>query len=209
MALWLECRKSQRRAAFRFMALRSWCLTIWLCTLKALVSALLMLHFTLSTLSSISQTALVRTLCMFCVTHRRHTPVYQQLASWTWIGWVSWLPLKSLCGSVPPWCQPGESLSGSRPYLTRQLTPNIRDICVEWCAFSAFSRLVGRQEGHLACKNWVVRYWRGCLSGARCKWFAYGPTDATATLSSLAPVKSRMVYLSGASLPRFSWKRGH
>ena len=30
-------------------------------------------------------------------------------------------------------------------------------------------------------KNWVVRYWRGYLSGARCKWFAYGPADATAT----------------------------
>jgi len=45
-----------------------------------------------------------------------------------------------------------------------------------------------------------------CLDWARCKWFAYGPTDATAT-SSLAPVKSRMVYLSGAGLPRLSWKK--
>jgi len=45
------------------------------------------------------------------------------------------------------------------------------------------------EEGHPACKNWVVRYWRGYLSGARCKWFAYGPADATATPSSLAPVK--------------------
>jgi len=31
--------------------------------------------------------------------------------------------------------------------------------------------------------------------------------DATATPSSLAAVKSRMVYLSGAGLPRLSWKR--
>jgi len=30
------------------------------------------------------------------------------------------------------------------------------------------------------------------------------PADATATSSSLAPVKSRMVYLSGAGLPRWS-----
>jgi len=51
-----------------------------------------------------------------------------------------------------------------------------------------------------------VRYWRGHLSGVRCKWFAYGPADATATSSSLAPVKSRMVYLSGAGLPGLSWK---
>jgi len=40
-----------------------------------------------------------------------------------------------------------------------------------------------------------------------CKWFAYSPTDANVTPSSLAPVKSRMVYLSGAGLPRLSWKK--
>jgi len=37
---------------------------------------------------------------------------------------------------------------------------------------------------------------------------AYGPADVTATPSSLAPVKSRMVYLSGAGLSRLSWKKG-
>ena len=52
-----------------------------------------------------------------------------------------------------------------------------------------------------------MRYCRGNLSGVRCKWFAYGPDDATVTPSSVAPVKSRMVYLSGASLPRWSSKR--
>jgi len=36
----------------------------------------------------------------------------------------------------------------------------------------------------------------------------YGPADATATASSLAPVKSRTVYLCGASLPRLSSKKG-
>jgi len=35
----------------------------------------------------------------------------------------------------------------------------------------------------------------------------HGPADASATPSSLAPVKSRMVYLSGAGLPRLSWKK--
>jgi len=46
-------------------------------------------------------------------------------------------------------------------------------------AFSALMLLVGRQEGHLACKNteWWVLAW---LSGARCR-LAYGPADATAT----------------------------
>jgi len=53
-------------------------------------------------------------------------------------------------------------------------------------AFSALTLLVGRQQGHPACKNRVVRYWHGYVSGARCKWVAYGPADATATPSSLA-----------------------
>jgi len=50
-----------------------------------------------------------------------------------------------------------------------------------------------RQEEHLACKNWVVRCWHGYLSGARCKWFEYGPADATTTLLSLASLKSKLV----------------
>jgi len=42
--------------------------------------------------------------------------------------------------------------------------------CVQHCAFSALTLLVGRQEGHPACKKYgVLRCWRGCLSGARCK----------------------------------------
>jgi len=36
-------------------------------------------------------------------------------------------------------------------------------------AFSALTMMVGRQEGHSACKNWVVRCWHGYLSGARCR----------------------------------------
>jgi len=70
--------------------------------------------------------------------------------------------------------------------------------------------LVGRQEGHRACKK---------LSGGILAWlsvwsevqviciFAYGPADATATPSSLAPVKSRMGHLSDAGLHRLSWKK--
>jgi len=51
--------------------------------------------------------------------------------------------------------------------------------------------LVGQQEGHPAYKNGVIKYWHGYLSGARCKWSVYRPAGATATPSSLAPVKSR------------------
>jgi len=69
-------------------------------------------------------------------------------------------------------------------------------LCYVMCinAFSALTLLVGQREGHPACKNWVVTYWRVYLSGARCKWFAYGPA---ASSSYLVPIKSRL-----------SWKRG-
>jgi len=35
--------------------------------------------------------------------------------------------------------------------------------------------------------------WHRYLSGGRWKWFAYGPADATATPSSLASLKSRLI----------------
>ena len=50
-------------------------------------------------------------------------------------------------------------------------------------AFSALTLLVGRQEGHPACKkllSGVVLAWLSVWSGARCR-LAYGPADATAT----------------------------
>jgi len=63
------------------------------------------------------------------------------------------------------------------------------------CAFSELTLLVGRQEEYPACKNWVIRCWCGYLSVVRCRFFAYGPADATAsqTPSSLASQKSRLV----------------
>jgi len=36
---------------------------------------------------------------------------------------------------------------------------------------------------------------------------AHGPADATVIPSSLASLKSRMAYISGAGLPRLSWKK--
>ena len=73
---------------------------------------------------------------------------------------------------------------------------------VLWCCW------LGGRKGIRPVKSRVVRYWRGYLSGVRCKWFAYGPAGAIATPSSPASVKSRMVYLSGAGLPKLSWKKG-
>jgi len=58
-------------------------------------------------------------------------------------------------------------------------------------------------------KNWVLRYWCGYLSGARCRLFAYGPADATAIPKShrlLPHLNPDWFYLSGTGLPRLPWK---
>jgi len=47
-------------------------------------------------------------------------------------------------------------------------------------AFSALTLLVGRQEGHPACKKLSGKVLVWYLSGARCR-LAYGPAEATAT----------------------------
>jgi len=82
--------------------------------------------------------------------------------------------------------------------------------------YSALTLLIGWQTKHSACyyhlqrffyrilpsvlwycwfgirksiqpvKNWVVSFWRGYLSAARCKWLAYSPAGATDTRSSVA-----------------------
>ena len=64
---------------------------------------------------------------------------------------------------------------------------------VDYVAFSALTPLVGHQKDHPAYKNWVMTWWHGYLSAARCKWFAYCPADATAIPSSLASLKYRFV----------------
>ena len=56
--------------------------------------------------------------------------------------------------------------------------------------FSLWHCWLGVRKSIRPIKNWVMGYWRGYLSGVWCKWFAYGPADATATPSSLASVKS-------------------
>ena len=67
-------------------------------------------------------------------------------------------------------------------------------------AFSALTLLVGRQEGHPACKKLSGGCWRGYLSVARCR-LAYGPADATATHCILLQYNPDWFYLSGAGSP--------
>jgi len=78
-------------------------------------------------------------------------------------------------------------------------------------AFSDLTPLAGHQEEHPACKNWLMRCLCGCLSGARCRLFAYGPADATAIPKPhhlLPHLNPDWLYLSCTNLPRLSWKRG-
>jgi len=64
---------------------------------------------------------------------------------------------------------------------SRYLQNKVTSLQIESSCWAA-----GRASG----LNWVLGYWHGYLSAARCEWFAFGPADVTATPSSLAPVKS-------------------
>ena len=54
---------------------------------------------------------------------------------------------------------------------------------------------LGGRKGIRPVKSWVMRCWRGYLSGAKCKWLAYGPADATATpLSRLQKIQNGLSF---------------
>jgi len=66
-------------------------------------------------------------------------------------------------------------------WLVAEMIQVTGNIGTQWIlAFSALTLLVGRQEGHPACKKMSVGCWHGYLSGAR-RSLAYGPADANAT----------------------------
>jgi len=67
-------------------------------------------------------------------------------------------------------------------------------LCPHCFVFSALTLFIGRQEEHPVCKK--IDWWGAgmVMSGARCKWFAYGPADYTVTPSSLASLKSGLVW---------------
>jgi len=54
-----------------------------------------------------------------------------------------------------------------------------------------------------------MRCWCGYRSAVRCRLFAYGPADATASQDSIiSHFNPDWFYLSDTVLPRLSWKRG-
>jgi len=75
-------------------------------------------------------------------------------------------------------------------------------LCIDYCAFSALTLLVGRQEGHPSCKK--TEWWGVgvviCLErGADLHIAQLMPLPLT--VLSLASGKSRLVYLSGTGSP--------
>ena len=80
--------------------------------------------------------------------------------------------------SMPP--PPSIPTLSSEPRRLEVLSVRVIIYFTSTFSFSALTLLVGRQEGHPACKNRVVGCWHGYLSRARCR-LAYGPADATAT----------------------------
>ena len=53
---------------------------------------------------------------------------------------------------------------------------------------------LGDRKGIRPVKNWVMWCWCGYLSGARCRLFAYGPADATASQN---PIVSCLILIPG------------
>ena len=137
---------------------------------------------------SLAVCLLVCTQCLHCRRQRRRS---RRSSHYCWTGW-------RYCAAPEP-STPTNTRSAFPPRSDTNLisrTPShqphrqpIRLACfyltgvtaTAWLlTFSALTLLVGRQEGHLACKKLSGVCWHGSLSGARCR-LACGPADATAT----------------------------
>ena len=111
-----------------------------------------------------------------------------QFIMWTFCQFWKVLASIILCYCTPNACTHICFVCGPlpAPHIQPSGWPHARYKCfycsvLYWISTSALTLLVGQQEGHPACKNWVVGCWRGYLSAARCG-LAYGPAaDATAT----------------------------
>jgi len=68
-------------------------------------------------------------------------------------------------GSLVRHSQSGNFVSSYMVSLFEVLQFHVRHFLLPY-TFSALTLLVGRQEGHPACKNWVVGCWHGYLSGS-------------------------------------------
>jgi len=72
-------------------------------------------------------------------------------------------------------------VSSVRYYLSFYCSLQFMVVCVSDICLQCFDT-VGWASGKTSWrKNWVTRCWSGYLSRARCRLFAYGPADATAS----------------------------
>ena len=102
--------------------------------------------------------------------------------SWTSASCIADMSLRSYQVQWSSHCR-NSSIGGWAPYSSR--AGMFRSSTNTTCHTTRFSisipyKAAGRQEEHLACKNWVAGCWHGYLSEARCR-LIYGPADATAT----------------------------
>jgi len=67
--------------------------------------------------------------------------------------------------------------------------------------YSSWRCWLSGRKGIRPVKKRVVVYWHDYLSEARCKWFAYGPADATAThISCFIKIQISLTFLVPAYL---------
>ena len=127
----------------------------------------------------------------------------------------------------PGWCQPSATSPSGLRRMTHiavsQYSPPVRwavsissVLHVSWLSHAclclsfqlmSLTLLVGRQEGHPACRKLSGGCWHGYLSGARCR-LAYGPAGSTATRCLLISVKSRLVFAFWYRLVRVVLDKG-
>ena len=101
---------------------------------------------------------------------------------------MGWMHLRRVAGHWPVWCL---DLSDVELHWTEQFAPRVD--CIVFLQHQSQQRTstpthahtstlsVGSPEEHTAGKNWVMSCWCGHLSGVRCRLFAYGPADVTAS----------------------------
>ena len=70
----------------------------------------------------------------------------------------------------------------------------------QFFAFSALTLLVGRQEGHPASNNRVVRCWHGYLSGSRCRLDVAQLMPLPLTVSCFSKIQIGFTFLVPAHL---------
>jgi len=143
-----------------------------------------------------------RVFCIICVTVRALTGTGMVSIVWClaicqlWRAkWMIW------------WGNRGNILFCINDWLATSLLPTFTVLFPMSHCTAASTSIGGSvwQQAETFCN--ISRYFF-CCGSVRCIWFVYGPADATATVSSLASVKSTMVLPFWCQLIKLSWNKG-